>query len=51
MTNWQRDHMCSMSSGVDLDIALDTTLEDEMSCLDSAVISLPLPPVFMLSNT
>ena len=29
MTNWQRDHACSMSSGVGLDVTPDTTLEDD----------------------
>ena len=29
MTNWQRDHACSMSSGVGLDITPDTTPEDD----------------------
>ena len=29
MTNWQRDHMCSMSSGVGHDVSPDTTPEDD----------------------
>ena len=29
MTNWQRDHACSMSSGVGLDVIPDTTHEDD----------------------
>ena len=29
MTNWQRDHACSMSSGVSLDVTPDTTPEDD----------------------
>ena len=29
MTNWQRDHAYSMSSGVGLDVTPDTTLEDD----------------------
>ena len=29
MTNWQRDHACTMSSGVDLDVTPDTTPEDD----------------------
>ena len=29
MTNWQRDHVCSMSLGVGLDVTLDTTFEDD----------------------
>ena len=29
MTNWQRDHACSMSSGVGLDVTPDTTPEDD----------------------
>ena len=29
MTNWQRDHACSMSFGVQHDVSLDTTSEDD----------------------
>ena len=29
MTNWQRDHTCSMSLGVGLDVTPDTTPEDD----------------------
>ena len=29
MTNWQRDHVCNMSSGVRHDVFLDTTPEDD----------------------
>ena len=29
MTNWQCDHACSMSSGIDLDVTPDTTPEDD----------------------
>ena len=29
MTNWQRDHACSMSSGIGLDVTPDTTPEDD----------------------
>ena len=29
MTNWQRDHVCSMFSGVGHDVSPDTTLEDD----------------------
>ena len=30
MTNWQQDHMCSMSSWVRHDVSPDTTLEDDL---------------------
>ena len=29
MTNWQRNHVCSMSSGVGLDVTPNTTSEDD----------------------
>ena len=29
MTNWHRDHVCSMSLGVGLDVTPDTTPEDD----------------------
>ena len=29
MTNWQRDHMCSMSPGIRHDVSPDTTPEDD----------------------
>ena len=30
MSNWQRDHACSMSSSIEANVASDTTLEDDL---------------------